>query len=158
MKVTVFWELMGLCVGVCLCVTESGGFPLSRMYGCSPATFTAVIDCWSPSVNTQGLRSQDTQHLAEEGSDSAFCFCQFNVAHLSPPFLYHYLLTLFLPLSFHSSPLHPLPIFRLLHSSLYWGGLLQTNPVSWKHWPVLVCGQIWQRDCWLQKTRQPQLR
>ena len=48
---------MGLCV--CVCVFGCECFPLSRMYG-RPVTFTAVIDCWSPSVNTKKLHNHTT--------------------------------------------------------------------------------------------------
>lgn len=47
-------------VCVCVCVFGCECFPLSKMYGC-PATFTAVIDCWSPSVNTKKLHNHATR-------------------------------------------------------------------------------------------------
>ena len=81
------------------------------------------------------------------------CFSSFFLTSFSPLFLassvlLHSFSFFFLLIS----------ISRFLYSSLYWGGLLQTNPVSRQHWSVLVCGQIWQWDRRFQKTRQPQLR
>lgn len=66
------WSNKARCLFPCLCgfvyvvcAIDSDCYPLNRMYGCCPATFTAVIDCWYPSVNTRELWSplQDTQPL-----------------------------------------------------------------------------------------------